>query len=177
VGVLDPNITVMKTSHLPMLVCEAAFRSRPEAFAAFYIANGQAHRDNAHFASFTTSLTAAQAGKLTLEPRFVGAQMLADHCDAVVTHQWQNALNYLYWETLFGGYPLIHNSPMLEGLGYRYADFDAQAGAGALVTALETHDDDLAAYRDRAQARIAELEPTSSLMISAHADLLDDLAR
>jgi hypothetical protein len=25
IGVMDPNITVMKTSHLPMLVCEAAF--------------------------------------------------------------------------------------------------------------------------------------------------------
>jgi hypothetical protein len=177
VGVMDPNITVMKTSHLPMLVCEAAFRARPETFAAFYIANGLAHRDNPHFASFTSSLTAAQAGKLTLEPRFVGAQFLAEHCDAVVTHQWENALNYLYWEALFGGYPLIHNSPMLDGLGYRYADFDAEDGADALLTAHEAHDDGLAAYCDRAQARIAELEPTSATAIAAHERLLSELAR
>ena len=136
VGIMDPNITVMKTSHMPMLVCEAAFRAAPDAFAAFYVANSQAHRDNAHFASFTTHLTAAQAGKLTLEPRYVGAQFLAHHCDALVTHQWENALNYLYWEALHGGYPLIHNSPMLDGLGYRYPNFDAEAGAKVLLGAV-----------------------------------------
>ena len=175
VGVMDPNATVMKTSHLPMLVCEAAFRSRPDAFAAFYIANGQAHAGNAHFASFTSRLTAAQAGKMTLEPRFVGAQFLADHCDAVVTHQWENALNYLYWEALHGGYPLIHNSPMLEGLGYRYADFDAEDGARALLAAVARHDDGLQAYRDAASVRIAAMHPTSVAMIAAHEDLIGGL--
>ncbi len=177
IGMMDPNITVMKTSHLPMLVCEAAWRARPDAFAAFYVANGLAHRGDAHFSSFTTHLSAARAGKLTLEPRFIGAQFLAEHCDAVVTHQWENALNYLYWEALFGGYPLVHNSPMLGGLGYRYADFDAQDGARALVNAVEEHDDRLAAYLDRAQARIADLEPAASAVIAAHADLLAELGR
>ena len=32
IGILDPNVTVMKTSHLPMLVCEAAFRRNREHF-------------------------------------------------------------------------------------------------------------------------------------------------
>ncbi len=168
VGVMDPNITVMKTSHMPMLVCEAAFRARPEAFEAFYIANGQAHRDNPHFASFTTSLTSARAGRLTLEPRFIGPMFLKDHCDALVTHQWENALNYLYWEALYGGYPLIHNSPLLEGLGYFYADFDAQAGADALLTAHERHDDTLATYRESALARIETLDPEARSAVTAH---------
>ncbi|HEY2658266.1 MAG TPA: DUF2827 family protein [Caulobacteraceae bacterium] len=172
IGVMDPNITVMKTSHMPMLVCEAAFRARPEVFAAFYVANGQVHRDNAHFASFTTSLTAARAGLLSLEPRFVGAQFLERHCDALVTHQWENALNYLYWETLWGGYPLIHNSPMLEGLGYHYPDFDSEAGAASLLDAHARHDDEASIYQERAWEKIASLAPTSTGMIAAHEALV-----
>ena len=150
-------------------------RLTPAAFAAFYVANGQAHRDNAHFASFTTHLTAAQAGKLTLEPRFVGAQFLAHHCDAVVTHQWENALNYLYWEALHGGYPLIHNSPMLDGLGYRYPDFDAEAGAKAVLGAFASHDDNFAAYKATAAERIAELDPVSAASRAAHEPLMAEL--
>jgi hypothetical protein len=168
IGVMDPNITVMKTSHLPMLVCEAAFRQCPDEFAAFYIANGFAHRENIHFASFTTSLTAAQAGKMTLEPRFIGGIFLRDHCDAVVTHQWENALNYLYWEALHGGYPLIHNSPLVDPAGYPYPDFDAEAGGAQLLRAKAAHDDTLPAYRDRARALLASLDPTSAAQIASH---------
>jgi len=172
---MDPNITVMKTSHMPMLVCEAAYRQTPEMFKAIYVANGQAHVEDAHFASFTTHLTAAKAGVLTLEPRFLGPQFLAEHCDALVTHQWENALNYLYWEALYGGYPLIHNSPMLDGLGYAYTDFDAESGAKALLTARLAHDDSLKTYRQRAQDHLATLAPASHQSVTAHMDLLGRL--
>lgn len=168
VGILDPNITVMKTSHLPMLVCEVAYRHDPALFSAVYVTNGLPHRENAHFASFAQSLSVVQAGIMTFEPRFVGGQFLKDHCEAVVTHQWENGLNYLYWEALYGGYPLIHNSSFLEGAGYFYPDFDADAGGAALLDAKARHDDTLPAYRDRAHALIAALDPLSAANLKVH---------
>ncbi len=175
VGIMDPNITVMKTSHMPMLVCEAAFRQAPDAFAAVFVSNGAAHRDNPHFASFTTTLTAAQAGVMTLEPRFVGAAFIAEHCDAVVTHQWENGLNYLYYEALFGGYPLVHNSPFLADHGYYYPDFDAEAGGAALLKAVAEHDDGLADYRMRSAALLESLDARSARSIERHETLLFSL--
>jgi hypothetical protein len=172
VGSMDPNITVMKTSHLPMLVGEAAFRQIPEAFRAFYIANGFMLRENAHFASFASHLTAVKAGLMTLEPRFIGVEFLRDHCDALVTHQWENALNYLYWEALYGGYPLIHNSPRIADLGYHYADFDAEAGGAALLRARAQHDDMLETYRAAANGFIATLDPLNRANIVAHEQAL-----
>ena len=47
---------------------------------------------------------------------------------AVVTHQTLNELTNLYFETLYLGLPLIHNSPMLEDYGYYYNDFDLEKG-------------------------------------------------
>ena len=77
---------------------------------------------------------------MTIEPRFVSPQFLANHCDAVVTHHWENGLNYLYYEVLYGGYPLIHNSEFLKDYGYYYDDFDAESGADALLSARAEHD-------------------------------------
>ena len=71
VGILDPNITVMKTSHLPMMVCETAYRQRRDRFAAIYVTNG--------LPSCTTRTSrASRAGSMLpldghhVEPRFVG---------------------------------------------------------------------------------------------------------
>jgi hypothetical protein len=172
VGILDPNVTVMKTSHLPMLVCEAAYRRQPDFFKAIYVTNGWPHRDNAHFRSFTASLTAARAGVMTLEPRFVGLEFLADHCDAVVTHHWENGLNYLYYEALFGNYPLVHNSGFLRDHGYYYPDFEAEAGAEALLTALREHPQRQAASAAANRALFARLEPAAPANIRLHEQLL-----
>lgn len=174
IGVLDPNVTVMKTSHLPMLVCEAAYRRAPEAFRAIYVTNGSPHRDDAHFSSFTLSLTAARDGVMTLEPRFVGLEFLADHCDAVVTHHWENGLNYLYYEVLFGNYPLVHNSAFLKDHGYYYSDFDAGHGAKALLAALAEHPRTHPEHAERAKALFARLDPAAPENISLHEQLLAD---
>lgn len=175
IGVMEPNITVMKTSHVPMLVSEAAYRQAPEALRAVYVTNGWPHRDDRHFSGFTMALRAAQAGVMTLEPRFVSADFLANHCDAVVTHQWENGLNYLYYEVLYGGYPLIHNSPFLRGVGYHYEDFEVEAGGAALLRAHREHDAGLAAYRAAVAALLARCDPTDAAVLRRHERLLGAL--
>lgn len=172
IGVMDPNITVMKTSHLPMLVCEAAFRRRREAFRAMYITNALQFRDDDHFRSFAVSLEASKAGVMTIEPRFISSHFLTDHCDAVVTHHWENGLNYLYYEVLWGNYPLIHNSEFLKDYGYYYQDFDAESGADALLRAFEEHDRDLESYRRRHAPLMRRLDPATPETIDVHEQLL-----
>lgn len=175
VGIMDPNVTVMKTSHLPMMVCEAAYRQYPDMFKAIYVTNGLAHKDNAHFMSFAAAMTAAQNGVMTIEPRFVGPQFIANHADAVVTHHWENGLNYLYYEALWGGYPLIHNSAFLHDYGYYYPGFDAYAGAEALTRAFADHDRNLDAYRSRCTGLFERLRPSNPETIDLHESVLPGL--
>jgi hypothetical protein len=176
VGVMDPNITVMKTSHMPMLVCEAAFRRRADAFRAMYITNGWPYRESDHFRSFALSLDASKAGVMTIEPRFVSSHFLANHCDAVVTHHWENGLNYLYYEVLHGGYPLIHNSEFLRDYGYYYKDFDAESGADALLQSYAEHNGQLEEYRRRNEDLFERLNPTTPATIAVHEALLGRLS-
>jgi hypothetical protein len=176
VGVMDPNITVMKTSHLPMLVCEVAFRRRREAFRAMYITNALPYKDEDHFRSFAVSLEASKAGVMTIEQRFVSSHFLTNHCDAVVTHHWENGLNYLYYEVLYGAYPLIHNSEFLKDYGYYYRDFDAESGADALLRAFDEHDRDLEAYRRRNAPLLRRLDPATPETIDVHEQLMARIA-
>lgn len=176
VGVMEPNITVMKTSHQAMLACEAAYRARPETFAAFLISNTVAHRENPHLISFANALSAVRAGVMTFEPRYVSADFLANHCDAIVTHHWQNGLNYLYYEVLHGGYPLIHNSSFLRDYGYYYPDFAADAAGAQLVAATQTHEANLPRYRRDVSELLARLDPTSEDNIALHQPFAKDIA-
>lgn len=172
VGVMDPNITVMKTSHLPMLVCEAAFRRQPDAFKAMFITNAWQFREKPHFQSLAVSLQASKAGVMTIEGRFVGPHFIANHCDAIVTHHWENGLNYLYYEVLYGGYPLIHNSEFLKDYGYYYKDFDAESGADALLRAYAEHNDQLEDYKRRNAGLLHRLDPKTPETIAIHEQLL-----
>jgi hypothetical protein len=109
---------------------------------------------------------------MTLEPRFVGLEFLADHCDAVVTHHWENGLNYLYYEVLYGNYPLIHNSGFLKDLGYYYPDFEAELGGEALLTALREHPARQAEHAKRARELFKRLDPAAPANIALHEALL-----
>jgi hypothetical protein len=172
VGIMEPNITVMKTSHLGMLACEHAWRARPEALEAVYVSNTMAHHGNPHFANFAQSLGVVKAGVMTFEPRFVSADFLTNHCDAVVTHHWENGLNYLYYEVLHGGYPLIHNSAFLRDYGYYYPDFEAIAAGDALLAAQATHDVQAVAYNAAVSALVASLAPAAPANVELHERLL-----
>lgn len=175
IGILDPNITVMKTSHLPMLVCDAAFRQQPELFQAIYVTNALQLMNHPHFSSFAGRLESVKQKIMTVEPRFVTADFLAHHADAVVTHHWENGLNYLYYDVLYGGYPLIHNSEFLADVGYFYDSFNADSGAEALLRAIREHDRNFTRYRANANALLARVEATSPQAIAAHEKLLEAL--
>lgn len=175
IGIMEPNITVMKTSHMAMLVCEAAWRSEPDAVREVYVSNTAKHREQPHFLSFASALRATKAGVMSFEPRFVSADFLANYYDAVVTHHWQNGLNYLYYEVLHGGYPLVHNSEFLRDYGYYYPDFAADVGGEVLLAAFHSHDANLAAYRAATAGLVARLAPAEPAHVGLHERLVEQV--
>lgn len=158
VCVFEPNLCMVKTSVIPMLVCEEAYRKKPAFSEQFRFCNTFKSKDNAGFLRFAQSLDIVKNGLSSFDGRFHYYEFMAHHGDCVLSHQWHNAQNYLYYETLYGGYPLIHNSPIIKDLGYYYPDFDCKAGGEALVRAYEMHDANLDAYRAKAAQFLKTLD-------------------
>ena len=172
IGVLEPNVNVLKTFHLPLLVCEEAFRLEPASIGEVLLFNTEPIKLLPHFLELTTSLDLFRAGKLFSEGRLPIAEVLHKHVDAVVVHQWQNDLNYLYWDVLWSGHPLIHNSPSIEGAGYAYASFDPADGGRVLVDAIARHRGRAAAARGEAMEFLRRFSIDSPQVRSRHEELL-----
>ncbi|MCW0393838.1 MULTISPECIES: DUF2827 domain-containing protein [Xanthomonas] len=174
-AVFEPNVCMVKTSHLPMLLCDAAYRRRPERFAGMQVYNTLHMKESPMFVRFARSLDMVNHGVATFEPRLPIYDVMGRHADAIVSHHWENAQNYLYYEALYGGYPLIHNSDQLLDCGYRYPDFDCKQGALALLEAVACHDRTLDDYRRRAAALLARLDPCAEANVRQYGAQLRSL--
>ena len=175
VGIFEPNVNVLKTFHLPVLVCEALYRKNPEAIAHVYAANTMHLKENLHFSEFFACLDLLTAKKVTAETRFPVYELLGQYVDTVVAHHWENGLNYLYYDVLYGGYPLVHNSEFLKDVGYYFDSFDVQSGAAALERALNTHDDSLDRYKEANRELLWSVNPDNPKLQRQHGDLLEAL--
>jgi hypothetical protein len=144
---LEPNLSVVKSCHYPMLACEELYRAHPEAVEHLFVVNAMHLKEHPTFLHFANSLELVRQHKASFEPRIDLPGFMARHADAVISHHWENPQNYLYYDVLYGGYPLIHNSTLLGDAGYYYGDFDSAAGCRALLDAWQHHDARLDDYR------------------------------
>ncbi|MDB5696493.1 MAG: hypothetical protein JWN21_2036 [Sphingomonas bacterium] len=175
IAVMEPNINVLKTFHLPMLVAEEAYRARPELIDRVLLFNTLHLVGNPHFDDITTGLDLHKSGKMFAEGRFATPVILAEHADAVVVHQWENDLNYLYWDVLWSGHPLIHNSPSARDVGYYYTSFDPADGGRVLADALGRHRDRAGTARAEALDFLRRFSIDQPAVLAAHEALIEDL--
>lgn len=139
IGVFDPTLNVLKTFHIPLLVCEEAYRTKTAPIGPVLLFSTARLKGNRHFENLVQALDLGRDGKVFAEDRFPFAGIMGRHIDAVVTHQWENNLNYLYWDTLYSGRPLIHNADPVAEAGYYFPAFDTKTGGRVLSEALKGH--------------------------------------
>nr|WP_061135467.1 DUF2827 domain-containing protein [Caballeronia fortuita] len=177
VGIFEPNISVVKTSSIPMLVCEESYRADRSSVSAMHVLNAMHMKDHPTLVYMANSLDLVKDSKATFHGRNDIAGFMSQYTDAVVSHQWGNDQNYLYLDVLYGGYPLIHNSPWLKEAGYYYPSFDAQEGGRQLLRAFREHDENLDAYRANAKRVIDSVSPFNQTNLDALADRLVNLCQ
>jgi hypothetical protein len=160
-AVFEPNLSVVKTSFIPLLGCEVAHRQNPYALEKIYAFNTAHLQQHSVMQGFCDALNIHRHGLIEFHHRAATFEVMAKFANSVISHQWENAQNYLYYELLWGGYPLIHNSPFVHqaGCGYYYPDFDCELAGAAILKALATHDANLADYQRHARAYLYSVDP------------------
>lgn len=174
-AVLEPNLCSVKTSHIPLLGCEVAYRMDPTFVETVLVFNTDKLRENGTFVRFARSLDVVSHGKASFEGRYPIMDVMGPLAEAVVSHHWENAQNYLYYEALYGGFPLVHNSDLIDGCGYRYADFDPEDAGKALLQAFMQHDLNLNNYIADGRKLIRKLDPTSDANVRLYTDAIAGL--
>jgi hypothetical protein len=169
IGVFEPNLSVVKSTLIPMFIANEVFKSDPGAIRQVYLTNTEKLKENPVFKHLALALEMIQAGRASADGRFPFVEFAAKFTDIVVSHQWENGMNYLFYESLYGGYPLVHNSAFLGEAGYRYSGFDIDDGARALLLALTEHDANLKSYRKHAQGVLKAVDPLDAQVVQTYA--------
>ena len=170
IGIFEPNANLIKTSIVPLLACELVYREQGKsAIDSVMVTNTLHLKGHLTFRKLVGSLDIVRDAVASFEARYNTPWMLAKHCDIVVSHQWENGLNYAYYDALHGGYPLIHNTRLLpDGVGYRYDGFDAHHAARVLLDVIRHHDTHRFEYEARAHAFLETVHALHPTNVATH---------
>lgn len=172
IGIFEPNSYPNKTYITPLLISEYLYREHPGIIEHVKIYNSANVRDKPTFKHFRTRLQLQKDLRLETLDRAPLPYVIGLGINAVVSHQIENAQNYLYYEVLWGNYPLIHNSEIIQDFGYYYPNYDARKGARQLLKSYIEHDKNLTEYSSNNAILFKGLSPNCSRNINAYRDRL-----
>jgi hypothetical protein len=154
--ILEPNLNPLKTAVLPLAVAEnvATKLFLEKVYVSSIPSNDEA---KAFLKNITVSIEVLP--RIELE-KIIMKVYTDDVLPIFVCHHINNPLNYLYYEILHLGFPLIHNSLMLDDCGYFYDTFE-NACLQVLV-AFQTHSYNYVNYVSKVKKYLEQIDPTKS---------------
>ena len=172
----EPNLDVLKYNMVPTLMTELAYRSERDSIDLYTICSGMNIGVRQAFISHITKLDIYNAGLLKVGGRYPMPEYLGKHTDIVVSHQWDNPLNYAYLDAMYLNYPIVHNADMVKDGGYYYKDFNIKMGSEVLIDAIKNHDNNIEDYNKRSDVVISRyMASRNPEIVETYDKLIDNL--
>ena len=152
VVIVDPNISFQKCSFYSLLLVEAFSKAYPEWRGTVQIINGDRLKlsSNAHN-NLLPSLELYRSGRVALYDRKRIHTILQENRSACfITHQWNNAYNYMTLELMYANFPIVHNSDGWDTYGYHYSLTAWDRAIQTLANAIQNHQENLTVYQTHA---------------------------
>lgn len=164
--ILEPNLALFKNAWIPIMSAEKLYLTNKDLIDNVYVFNFPKHGTSY---SMTDNLEIAKDKKLRYFSRLAIVDIMLyfnqkDNVPIIVSHQMLNSLNYVYYEALYYGWPLVHNSPDLDGCGYFYPENNITACADAIQHAYLHHNRNLECYKDKAKEYLKRVDPLDADM-------------
>jgi len=173
-AVMEPNISVMKNCLFPLIVLEKFVEEEYAELDKVYLVGAKKIKDNLAFKKFITPTKLLAKKLLTAESRIQTHYLLHNFADLVLSWQWENNLNYLYFDIAWLGWPVVHNANLCQDVGYYYESFDADDGALKVKEAIENHNNDKD-YMSRMRKTIGRYTKENKKLQEQYTELLEDL--
>jgi hypothetical protein len=195
IGIFEPNISIMKWALPCLLVCENTYRQNKNidhvyitninldlAKNAIDASDVSVHSkiNDFNIQSFNHILVSLDifTDKLcSIESRYNTLQFMSNHCDIAVSHQWENPLNYLYFDLAWMGWAIVHNAYLCKDVGYYYEGFDYENGGNVLSDVINNHDANAEAYLQRNRMAIDRFLPTNLELQEKYKKLIMDVMK
>jgi len=170
----EPNHNVVKYSMPLILLAEHAIKQGAD-FETYKVCSGKKMFSHKSFLRAISRLDIYKKKKIQYLGRLPITRVLTTEADIVLSHQWDNPLNYLYLDVMHFGYPLIHNADMVQDAGYFYKDFNLKDGGDLLKEVIENHDSRIEEYRAKNEPVLNRYKSDNPVIIETYKKLLDNL--
>lgn len=166
VVIVEPNIQTFKSAWIPLVACEKLMKDVPDLIDNIYVFNFPKHK-RAHDIVSHMKIQS----KIKKFARMHIAEIMAffnskDTMPIFVSYQYLNGLNYLYYELLAFGYPLVHNSTDMGACGYHYPDTDVAKCAEAIQRAHKNYAYDILEQKKHTNVLLQSVNPDHSEVVN-----------
>jgi hypothetical protein len=177
IGVMEPNINIVKYALIPSLIAEESYRTDigKEKIDALMITNAEKLKTNYEFMAIIKTFDLYKDNRISAESRYQTAFMLTQHLDVLICHQVMNPLNYLYLDAAFLGYPVIHNAELCKDLGYFYEGSDTLTGSKLLNYVLTEHDNNLVEYHEKNDVVLQRYHADNQSIVETYDKMISNL--
>jgi len=179
IAIFEPNISIMKWAFPALLVCENAYRLNNENIKHIFVNNisekkGINDFNLVSFNKIVNNLDLCADKKISIETRYNTLGFISTNANIAVSHQWENNLNYLYFDLAWMGWPIVHNASLCKDVGYYYENFNYEQGGNKLIEALN-HNSNLDKYIIKNREAIKPFLTTTIDLQNKYIKLISDL--
>ena len=165
--ICEPNTQITKTCLIPLLICEKLYNS---GYCNIKILVLSRPETNA-FKNLLENLNIYKNNLVELYPRLAYIDIIKQlknkgHDLYLVSHHTDNPLNFLHLETLYWGYPLIHNCEYYKKSGYYYSNI--KEGSEKLRYALDNHHSNMDNYTSEVKKTLYKFLPENNTSVYKH---------
>jgi hypothetical protein len=183
IAIFEPNISLMKWCLPCVLICENTYRINKK-LKHIYVTNfAKDKKDNINevnhvcFENILSTTDLMNDKKISIETRYNTLDFMSRHGDIAVSHQWENPLNYLYFDLAWMGWPIVHNAHLCTDIGYYYNAFNYEEGGCVLNNVIETHDQNVESYIQDNRKNLERYLPSNTLLQKQYSDLISDILK
>jgi len=149
--IMEPNLGFQKCFYVPLLIAATFARNNPQWLGRIKIYNFQRILRNNNFETNIFPLLGIDKTKIELCSRLPIVDIMADNRDAIfVHHQINNEYNYMFFELMSQGFPIIHNVSSWKNYAYYYstqAIIDKELPQALLYKVIREHKNVLSIYK------------------------------
>jgi hypothetical protein len=173
--VLEPNINIVKTALIPAMAAEKAYLDNPDSIDEVFIFNFPEKNPNAW--AIIDSLSVRKKIRIFKSLHIVDILSFFNSKDSMpifVSHQLYTPWNYLYYELMNYGYPLVHNSVYFKDYCYFYDDMNIDKCVDKINEAYRAHNGLYKTQMEFNKLFLKTIDPENAACQKIWADLVDD---
>jgi hypothetical protein len=147
--IMEPNLSFLKCSFIPIIICEEYYRRNSNYVDGVVAINGNTLTKSKYFTeTVLPNLDLYSKKKLHLLNRCdIKTVSKTFKHNIVILHAVNNDYNYMFFEFLYMGFPVIHNYSRLRNFGYYYKDNNILEAVNMIDKVIKTHGENLESYK------------------------------